>query len=115
MIVLVIIFLVNYCSIIECSCVLQGALALEDALSKGLPIQKEIDALRTYLEGIEKDSVLDLVLSSLPEETRYHGTDTTLELKQKASCFVLLEICTSEFQVLLNDQIITKKIFWLHV
>ncbi|XP_021275148.1 serine/threonine-protein kinase MRCK beta [Herrania umbratica] len=60
-----------------------GALALEDALSKGLPIQKEIDALRTYLEGIEKDSVLDLVLSSLPEETRYHGTDTLLELNQK--------------------------------
>ncbi|MBA0653883.1 hypothetical protein Goklo_020989 [Gossypium klotzschianum] len=51
---------------------LNGALALEDALSKGLPIQKEIDALRTYLEGTEKDSVLDLVLSSLPEETRYH-------------------------------------------
>ncbi|MBA0770442.1 hypothetical protein Gotri_019077 [Gossypium trilobum] len=51
---------------------LNGALALEDALSEGLPIQKEIDALRTYLEGTEKDSVLDLVLSSLPEETRYH-------------------------------------------
>ncbi|GMI99412.1 hypothetical protein like AT4G39690 [Hibiscus trionum] len=60
-----------------------GALALEDALSKGLPIQKEIDSLRTYLEGIEKDSVLDVVLSSLPEETRYHGTDTLLQLNQK--------------------------------
>ncbi|KAA3462032.1 stress response protein NST1-like isoform X3 [Gossypium australe] len=33
-----------------------GALALEDALSKGLPIQKEIDTLYTYLEGFEKDS-----------------------------------------------------------
>ncbi|KAL4354469.1 hypothetical protein GQ457_06G043560 [Hibiscus cannabinus] len=60
-----------------------GALALEDALSKGLPIQKEIDSLRTYLEGIEKDSVLEVVLSSLPEETRYHGTDTLLQLNQK--------------------------------
>ncbi|XP_022751050.1 uncharacterized protein LOC111299841 [Durio zibethinus] len=60
-----------------------GALALEDALSEGLPIQKEIDALHNYLEGIEKDSVLDLVLSSLPEETRYRGTDTLLELNQK--------------------------------
>ncbi|XVF61699.1 hypothetical protein PTKIN_Ptkin08bG0151500 [Pterospermum kingtungense] len=60
-----------------------GTLALEDALSKGLPIQKEIDALRTYLEGIEKNSVLDLVLSSLPEETRYRGTDTLLGLNQK--------------------------------
>ncbi|TYH95449.1 hypothetical protein ES332_A12G106600v1 [Gossypium tomentosum] len=60
-----------------------GALALEDALSKGLPIQKEIDTLYAYLEGFEKDSVLGLVLSSLPEETRYCGTDTLLELNQK--------------------------------
>ncbi|KAJ7956871.1 Formation of crista junctions 1 [Quillaja saponaria] len=60
-----------------------GALALEDALSKGLPIQTEIEALRTYLEGIDKDSILDLVLSSLPEETRNNGTDTQLQLNQK--------------------------------
>ncbi|KAF4351906.1 hypothetical protein F8388_020467 [Cannabis sativa] len=61
----------------------QGALALEDALSKGLPIQSEIMALRNYLEGIDKDSILDLVLSSLPEETRNSGTDTLLQLDQK--------------------------------
>lgn len=60
-----------------------GALALEDALSRGLPIQKEIDTLYTYLDGIEKDSILDLVLSSLPEETRYHGIETLLQLNQK--------------------------------
>ncbi|GMP26207.1 hypothetical protein CsSME_00002754 [Camellia sinensis var. sinensis] len=60
-----------------------GALALEDALSKGLPIQQEIEALHTYLEGIDKDPLLDLVLSSLPEETRSTGTDTTLQLKHK--------------------------------
>lgn len=64
---------------------LQGALALEDALSKGLPIQQELDALNTYLEGIDKDSLLHLVLSTLPEETRHHGTDTLLQLNQKAS------------------------------
>ncbi|PPR92639.1 hypothetical protein GOBAR_AA28033 [Gossypium barbadense] len=67
-----------------------GALALEDALSKGLPIQKEIDALRTYLEGTEKDSVLDLVLSSLPEETRYHGTHTFNALKGTLRHFSLI-------------------------
>ncbi|GMN33613.1 hypothetical protein TIFTF001_004244 [Ficus carica] len=39
---------------------LHGALALEDALSKGLPIQTEIEALHNYLEGIDKDSILDL-------------------------------------------------------
>ncbi|KAL9393595.1 hypothetical protein Peur_012880 [Populus x canadensis] len=60
-----------------------GALALEDALSKGLPIQQELDALHAYLEGIDKDSLLHLVLSTLPEETRHHGTDTLLELNQK--------------------------------
>lgn len=60
-----------------------GTLAIEDALSKGLPIQKEINALHTYLEGIDKGSLLDLVLSSLPEETRNTGTDTLLQLNHK--------------------------------
>lgn len=60
-----------------------GALALEDALSKGLPIQTEIVVLHKYLDGIDKDSLLALVLSSLPEETRNHGTDTVLQLNQK--------------------------------
>lgn len=60
-----------------------GALALEDALSKGLPIKAEIEALQTYLDGIDKDSVLDLVLSSLPEETVFHGTDTVLQLNHQ--------------------------------
>ncbi|CAM8950228.1 unnamed protein product [Rhodiola kirilowii] len=37
-----------------------GALALEDALLKGLPVQKEIEALHKYVEGIDKDSLVDL-------------------------------------------------------
>ncbi|XP_011005637.1 PREDICTED: MICOS complex subunit MIC60-like isoform X2 [Populus euphratica] len=60
-----------------------GALALEDALYRGLPIQQELDALNTYIEGIDKDSLLLLVLSNLPEETKHHGPDTLLELNQK--------------------------------
>lgn len=60
-----------------------GALALDDALSKGLPIQTEIASLPSNLEGMDKDSVLDLVLASLPDETRNNGTDTQLQLKQK--------------------------------
>jgi mitofilin len=60
-----------------------GALALDDTLSKGLPVQKEIDTLQTYLEGTHKDSILGLVLSSLPEEARSNGTDTVLQLNQK--------------------------------
>ncbi|KAF9611534.1 hypothetical protein IFM89_032934 [Coptis chinensis] len=64
---------------------LNVALALEDAVSKGLPIQPEISALHTYLEGIDKDSLLDLVLSSLPEEALKYGTKTELQLKQKAN------------------------------
>lgn len=60
-----------------------GALALEDALSKGLPIEKELHALHTYLEGVAKDPLLDLVLSSLPKETQSKGTDTILQLKHK--------------------------------
>lgn len=68
---------------------MQGALALEDALSKGLPIQTELDALYTYLEGIDRDDFLGLVLSSLPEETRKHGTETLSQLNQEASFLVL--------------------------
>ncbi|GMH06729.1 hypothetical protein Nepgr_008569 [Nepenthes gracilis] len=60
-----------------------GALTLEDALSNGLPIQTELDALHPYLDGIDKDSLLDLALSSLPEEARIRGTDTVLQLNQK--------------------------------
>lgn len=69
---------------------MQGAVALDDALSKGLPIETEIDALRSYLDGSDKDSVLDLVLSSLPEETRKNGIDTTLQLNQKVSYLSVL-------------------------
>lgn len=64
---------------------LQGALALEDALSKGLPIEKEIEAVRSHGEGIDKDSLIALVLSSLPEDTKKYGTDTLSQLKHKAS------------------------------
>ena len=73
---------INILAII-CIWVLQGAVALEDALSKGLPIQTEIDTLRSYLDGGDKDPILDLVLSSLPEETRKNGTDTLLQLNHK--------------------------------
>ncbi|CAL1408940.1 unnamed protein product [Linum trigynum] len=60
-----------------------GALALEDALSQGLPIQKELEDLSAYLEDTDKDSLVQLVLSTLPEETRQSGTDTVLQLNQK--------------------------------
>ncbi|KAI7726276.1 hypothetical protein M8C21_023132 [Ambrosia artemisiifolia] len=63
-----------------------GSLALEDALSKGLPIQKEIDALKTYMDGVDKDSLLGLVMASLPEDTLENGTDTILQLNHKMSC-----------------------------
>ncbi|XP_051127352.1 actin cytoskeleton-regulatory complex protein PAN1 [Andrographis paniculata] len=60
-----------------------GALSLEDALSKGMPIQKEIEALHTHIEGIDNDSLIALVLSSLPEDTQKYGTDTMSNLNHK--------------------------------
>ncbi|KAG8043203.1 hypothetical protein GUJ93_ZPchr0119g33228 [Zizania palustris] len=60
-----------------------GTLALEDALSTGSPIRTEVDQLRRSLEGIDKDSLLELALSSLPEDVLEYGTDTPMELKQK--------------------------------
>ncbi|XP_044968351.1 uncharacterized protein LOC123428225 isoform X2 [Hordeum vulgare subsp. vulgare] len=60
-----------------------GTLAFEEALSSGSPIRTEVDQLRKSLEGIDKDSLLDLALSSLPEDVLDHGSDTRMELKQK--------------------------------
>lgn len=60
-----------------------GALALEDTLSKGLPMQPDVDTLRMYLEGLDKGSLLDLALSSLPEDTRCHGTMGVPQLNKK--------------------------------
>lgn len=60
-----------------------GTLALEDALSRGLPIRAEVDKLYTSLEGIDRDSLLDLALSSLPEEALNCGVDTHMQLNQK--------------------------------
>ncbi|XP_075655412.1 MICOS complex subunit MIC60, mitochondrial [Castanea sativa] len=74
-----------------------GAVALEDALSKGLPIQTEIDALHSYLDGGDKDPILDLVLSSLPEETRKNGTDTLLQLNHK---FDALKVTLRHFSLI---------------
>lgn len=60
-----------------------GTLALEEALSSGSPIRTEVDLLRKSLEGIDKDSLLELALSSLPEDVLEYGSDTRMELKQK--------------------------------
>ncbi|KAG1342414.1 protein WEAK CHLOROPLAST MOVEMENT UNDER BLUE LIGHT 1 [Cocos nucifera] len=60
-----------------------GTLALEDALSKGLPIQAEVAALRKSLEGIDKESLLDLALTSLPDEILNYGSCTQMQLNQK--------------------------------
>lgn len=51
-----------------------------------MPIQKDIEALNTYLEGVDKDSLIELVVSSLPEETQKNGSDTVLQLNHKVSC-----------------------------
>ncbi|XP_020082052.1 MICOS complex subunit MIC60 [Ananas comosus] len=60
-----------------------GTLALEEALSKGLPVRTEVDSLRKSLEGIDKDSLLELALSTLPEQVLDNGTDTQMKLNQK--------------------------------
>ena len=61
---------------------------MEEALSSGSPIRTEVDQLRKSLEGIDKDSLLELALSSLPEDVLKYGSDTQMELKQKVG-FVL--------------------------
>lgn len=60
-----------------------GTLALEDALSRGMPIRAVVDALHKSVEGIDRDSLLNLALSSLPEETLDYGTSTQMQLNLK--------------------------------
>jgi len=60
-----------------------GTLALEHALSSGSPIRSEVELLRKSVEGIDKDSLLELALSSLPEDVLDYGSDTRMGLKQK--------------------------------
>ncbi|CAD5171384.1 unnamed protein product [Musa acuminata subsp. malaccensis] len=74
-----------------------GTLALEDALSRGLPIRAEVDALLKSLEGIDKDSLVELALSCLPEEILNNGTSTQMQLNQKATIHILL---SSQFESL---------------
>lgn len=71
---------------------IQGTLALEDALSKGLPIGTEVAALHKSLEGIDKESLLDLALTSLSEEILNYGSSTLMQLNLKASQIILLDL-----------------------
>lgn len=68
-------------------------IALEDALSKGLPVQAELNTLYSSLEGTgstaNSDSLLNVVFSSLPKDTLERGVDTPLQLNQKVSCLFM--------------------------
>ncbi|MBA0655889.1 hypothetical protein Goklo_008310 [Gossypium klotzschianum] len=75
-----------------------GALALEDALSKGLPIQKEIDTLYTYLEGFEKDSVLGLALQSFFDEKQRICRFFSSQISQGPNYKLRLSSFMSSFQ-----------------
>ena len=70
---------------------MQGTLALEHALSSGSPIRSEVELLRKSVEGIDKDSLLELALSSLPEDVLDYGSDTRMGLKQKVCPFFVMQ------------------------
>jgi hypothetical protein len=76
---------------------MQGTLALEHALSSGSPIRSEVELLRKSVEGIDKDSLLELALSSLPEDVLDYGSDTMMGLKQKVCSFF---VCENKWYVL---------------
>ncbi|KAF3324306.1 protein WEAK CHLOROPLAST MOVEMENT UNDER BLUE LIGHT 1 isoform X1 [Carex littledalei] len=60
-----------------------ATLGMEDALSKGLPLRGEVELLSKSLEGIDKDTLLSLAISSLPKEALDCGTDTQIDLSIK--------------------------------
>lgn len=64
---------------------LQGAFALEDAMTRGAPIDKEVQLLRQATGGVGNDELIDIALQSLPEEILKEGTLTQSQLQYEAS------------------------------
>lgn len=82
----------------------QGTFALENALMKGATLHKEVSVLCASVEGIDKDSLLDVALSSLPPETLTKGTKTQAQLHQKVCFCFSIHVFFSFYCSLKNTQ-----------
>lgn len=61
----------------------QGAFAFEEAMTRGAPLEDEVELLKQAAGG--NDELIDVVLQSLPEDVLRKGTKTQLQLQREAS------------------------------
>jgi hypothetical protein len=72
-------------------CSVQGAFALEDAMLRGAPIEREVELLRQAAGGTGNDELIDVALQSLPEGILKEGTLTQSQLQDEVNllfCFL---------------------------
>ncbi|KAG0581543.1 hypothetical protein KC19_4G259800 [Ceratodon purpureus] len=58
-----------------------GAFAFEDAMSRGAPLEEEVELLKQAAGG--NDELIDVALQSLPEEALTKGTKTQIQLERE--------------------------------
>ncbi|KAK4381411.1 hypothetical protein Sango_2970500 [Sesamum angolense] len=88
-----------------------GALALEDALGKGLPIKKEIEALHTHVEGIDDDSLIalfDALKGTLRHFSLIPQAVVDIDTFIGSCCFLADSMSAASVASASNNQIINK-------
>lgn len=60
-----------------------GTFALEEAMKRGAPVEKEVSLIRSSYRDTGLDPLLDAVISSLPQQAVKKGTLTPSQLQQK--------------------------------
>ncbi|KAI5080642.1 hypothetical protein GOP47_0003825 [Adiantum capillus-veneris] len=60
-----------------------GTFALEDAMKRGAPIEKEVNLIYSSYKNAGSDPLVDAIISSLPEHAIKEGTLTPSQLQQK--------------------------------
>jgi hypothetical protein len=75
---------------------LKGAFAFEDAMTRGAPLEEEVELLKQAAGG--NDELIDIALQSLPEDALTKGTKTQVQLEREASLLLL-----NGFELVLYD------------
>jgi hypothetical protein len=60
----------------------QGALALGDAITQGTPLQKEVELLMQAVSGLGDDELVEMAAMTLPEDALKKGIWTQNQLQQ---------------------------------
>lgn len=60
-----------------------GTFALEDAMKRGVPVEKEVALICSSYGNGGSDPLLDVIISSIPEEVVKKGTMTSSQLQRK--------------------------------